>query len=220
MSKNSALWAILKRVDLADFIMKLIRGWWASWFLRSSSRIVLIGRHVRLRNSRFITTGKRLKIEDHAEVQGKSNRGIILGDDVTIGRCAMIRPSGYYLGEWGEGLRIGNQSSIGAMCYVGCSGWIDIGNHVMIGPSVNLIAENHNHDRVAASMKEQGVIRKGIVIEDDCWIGTQSTILDGVRIGRGSIVAAGAVVTKDVPPYSVVGGVPAKVIKTRRRDDV
>jgi acetyltransferase-like isoleucine patch superfamily enzyme len=64
-------------------------------------------------------------------------------------------------------------------------------------------------------MKEQGVTQKGIVIEDDCWIAANSIILDGVTIGRGSVVAAGAVVSKSVPPYSVVAGVPARIIKSR-----
>jgi acetyltransferase-like isoleucine patch superfamily enzyme len=64
-------------------------------------------------------------------------------------------------------------------------------------------------------MKEQGVTQKGVVIEDDCWIAANSVILDGVRIGRGSVVAAGAVVSRDVPPFSIVAGVPARVIKNR-----
>ncbi|MNG32136.1 Virginiamycin A acetyltransferase [compost metagenome] len=76
-------------------------------------------------------------------------------------------------------------------------------------------AENHVFSDKTKPIKEQGIYRQGITIEDDCWIGSNVTILDGVTIGTGSVVAAGAVVTKDVPPYSVVGGVPAKIIKER-----
>ena len=65
-------------------------------------------------------------------------------------------------------------------------------------------------------MKEQGVTRTFVKIEDDCWIAANSVILAGVTIGRGSVIAAGSVVTEDVPAYSVVAGVPAKVIKSRR----
>ena len=66
------------------------------------------------------------------------------------------------------------------------------------------------------SIKEQGVKREFVKIEDDCWIAANTVILAGVTIGRGSVIAAGSVVTKDVPPYSIVGGVPANVIKSRK----
>ena len=86
----------------------------------------------------------------------------------------------------------------------------------MIGPRVNLMGENHNFDETNISMKSQGVNRSSIVIEDDVWIGANCTILAGVTIKSGAIIAAGAVVTKDVEDCSVVGGVPAKLIKMRK----
>jgi acetyltransferase-like isoleucine patch superfamily enzyme len=202
-------------MDTLTTFMKLIRGFILSFFVHSPTRIMLIGKNVDIRNPRYIKIGKNFKIEDNSELQGKSLKGIEIGNSVTIGRGAMIRPSGYYKGEFGEGLKIGDGSSIGAMNYIGCAGFIEIGKNVMIGPSVNLIAENHNFADANIPMKEQGVNRKGIKIEDDCWIGTQSTVLDGVTIGEGSIIAAGAVVTKDIPAFSIVGGVPAKIIKNR-----
>jgi acetyltransferase-like isoleucine patch superfamily enzyme len=99
--------------------------------------------------------------------------------------------------------------------FIGCSGYIEIGNNVMMGPRVNLLAENHNFEQTDFPMKDQGVTRGTIVIEEDCWLGANCSVLSNVRIGRGSIVATGAVVTKDVPPYSIVGGVPARIIKSR-----
>ncbi len=86
----------------------------------------------------------------------------------------------------------------------------------MMAPEVAIIATNHNYDRIDIPMNQQGEINKTIEIGDDCWLGYRSIICAGVKIGKGSIVAAGAVVTKDVPPYSIVGGIPAKVIKTRK----
>ena len=142
--------------------------------------------------------------------------GIVLGDHVTIGRFAMIRPSGYYGREVGAGLTIGDNSNVGPYCYLGCSGSIEIGNHVLMGPRVTMSAENHNFDRRDLLISQQGVTRERITIEDDCWLGSGSIIVAGVHIGRGAIVAAGAVVTKDVPAYAIVAGVPARLHPLKR----
>ena len=98
---------------------------------------------------------------------------------------------------------------------MGCSGLITIGNNVMMSPGVSIYAENHNFLDSTLPMKEQGVTVSFVTIEDDCWIASNSCILAGVTIGKGSVVAAGSVVTKNVPPYSVVAGIPATVIKSR-----
>ena len=85
----------------------------------------------------------------------------------------------------------------------------------MISPRVSIYAENHLFDRTDIPMKEQGVKKQFVKIEDDCWIAANSIILAGVTVGKGSVVAAGSVVSSDVPPYSVVAGVPARIIKQR-----
>ena len=87
-----------------------------------------------------------------------------------------------------------------------------------MGPRVTMSAENHNFTHTDIPMKEQGVTRNSIVIEDDCWIGSNAVIVAGVRVGQGSIIAAGAVVTKDVPQYAIVTGVPAKVQSWRKAE--
>jgi acetyltransferase-like isoleucine patch superfamily enzyme len=96
---------------------------------------------------------------------------------------------------------------------------IRIGNHVMFGPEVVLIGGGHNTSVVGEFMTKVHVKRPeddlGVIIEDDVWIGARAIILRGVTVGRGSIIAAGAIVKRNVPPYSVVAGVPAKVIKFR-----
>lgn len=93
---------------------------------------------------------------------------------------------------------------------------VEIGKYVMIGPDLLITGGDHRFDRPGVAVIFSGrPARKNCVLEDDVWIGARVTILKGVRIGRGSIVAAGAVVTRDVPPYSVVGGVPAKLIRKR-----
>lgn len=94
-------------------------------------------------------------------------------------------------------------------------GQIIIGDNVRIAPYVVMVAANHVFSNPNELICNQGLDRKSIVVEDDVWIASRVNIMAGVTIGRGSVIAAGAVVTKDVPPYSVVGGVPAKIIKRR-----
>jgi len=208
---------------LASFLgtttSKVARGLARRPLFRSSQGLVLIGKHVTIRNPEYISVGRNFIAEDYCEIQGLSRKGLTFGERVTVGRFAMIRPSSYYGGELGEGLVVGDNSNIGPYCYVGASGFIQIGSNVLMSPRVSLFAENHNFADTARPIKEQGVTRAPITIEDDCWIASGSIILAGVTVHRGSIVAAGSVVTRDVPPYSIVAGSPARVIKMRRPTD-
>ncbi len=95
-------------------------------------------------------------------------------------------------------------------------GQIRIGNFVRIAPGVLMFAANHVFEDVTKPIHAQGLKNAPITIEDDVWIASRVTITAGVTIGRGSVIAAGAVVTRDVPAYSIVGGVPAKVIRSRQ----
>jgi maltose O-acetyltransferase len=118
----------------------------------------------------------------------------------------------------GKALEVGSNSGIGPRaCLMNVKGGeLVIGNDVMMGPDVLIYTFNHDHDNVDIPMDRQGVTYSRVVIGDDVWIGARVIILAGVTIGPGSIVGAGAVVTRDVPPYSIVGGVPAKVLKNRK----
>ena len=92
-------------------------------------------------------------------------------------------------------------------------GPVTIGSHVNMAQGITVTALNHNFTDTEKRIDEQGISTTPVTIEDDIWIGANATILSGVNIGRHSVIAAGAVVTKDVPPHSLVAGVPAKVIK-------
>lgn len=92
-------------------------------------------------------------------------------------------------------------------------GPVDIGNHVNLAQGITVTALNHNFSDTNKRIDEQGVSTNPVTIEDDVWVGANAVILPGVTIGEHSVVAAGAIVTKDVPPHSLVAGVPAKVIK-------
>ena len=92
-------------------------------------------------------------------------------------------------------------------------GPVNIGHHVNLAQGITVTALNHNFEDSEKKIDEQGVCTTPVVIEDDVWIGANAVILPGVRVGTHSVVAAGAVVTKDVPPHSIVAGIPAKIIK-------
>lgn len=114
-------------------------------------------------------------------------------------------------------LSIGDNSGIGIDCV--CNGELTIGNDVMMGPECVIISQNHEFSDVTFPMRLQGYKKEEpCIIGDDVWIGRRAMIMPGVKIGNGAIIAAGAVVTKDVPDYAIVGGVPAKVIKFRTGD--
>lgn len=200
-----------ERISLWDRIwilwnigLKVLRGGIARLFLKEVKGWFLVGRHVQITHGRHISCGKMVKFEDYAEIHGLCTDGLAFGDYVTISRGVMIRPSSYYGKDCGAGLVMGEHSSIGPYGYVGCSGKIIIGKNVMFGPGCNLFAENHVFKDTEVTIKSQGVVREGIIIEDDCWIGGNCTILDGVRIGKGSVIGAGTLVSRDIPAGSVV----------------
>ncbi|GAB76702.1 maltose O-acetyltransferase [Austwickia chelonae] len=119
----------------------------------------------------------------------------------------------------GRGIRIGHRSGIGIDAEI--LGPVTIGDDVMMGPRCVIISTDHRFDDVAVPMNRQGWTPSSgpVVIEDDVWIGANVTITAGVTVGRGSVLAAGAVVTKDVPPFSIMGGVPARRLKSRLPDE-
>jgi maltose O-acetyltransferase len=116
--------------------------------------------------------------------------------------------------EFDSNVTLGNNSGIGIRAIIGRE--VYIGDDVMMGPECIIYTANHRFDRIDIPMREQGFLDiKPVVIGNDVWIGGRVIILPGVRIGDGAIIGAGAVVSKDVPPYAIVGGVPAKVLKYR-----
>jgi len=111
------------------------------------------------------------------------------------------------------GIKIGRDSLIGEYTVIRGQGGVILGDRVYTSPLSQIIAVNHVFDDPTRSFVEQGITAEGIVIEDDVWIGSGAIITDGVRVGQGAVIAAGAVVTQDVAPHTVVGGVPARVLR-------
>lgn len=114
-----------------------------------------------------------------------------------------------------QGISLGNYVCINRHANLGGQGDLRIGSYVNIGPNCSLITAHHRFDQADKPMAWQGITTGSITIEDDVWLGVNVTVLPKVRIGRGAIVGANAVVTKDVPPYAIVAGVPAKLLRYR-----
>lgn len=127
------------------------------------------------------------------------------------GKCVNIEKGA----NFPSSAELGDNSGIGIRAQI--NGKVVIGKNVMMGPDVCIYARNHAFDRTDIPMNLQGFApEKPVVIEDDVWIGAKVIILPGVHIGTGAVIGAGAVVTKDVPDYAIVGGNPARILKMRK----
>lgn len=136
------------------------------------------------------------------------------GGKITIGdNCELL--NGSMLMTYGGNITIGKNCSINPYTILYGHGNLTIGNNVLIAAHTVIIPANHNFQNINKTINSQGLTALGIKIEDNVWIAANCTILDGVTIGEGAIVAAGTVVNRNVAPYSIVAGVPAKLIKQR-----
>lgn len=181
---------------------------------RNSGSPAFIGRGVRLRTRAKIRIGAGATIGDHVVIEGLSRTGVTIGRGVSIGANTIVMPTSV-MRNLGEGFAIGANSGIGQFSFVGCGGGVTVGANVIMGQYVSFHTENHLHADLERPIIAQGVRRAAIVIEDDCWVGVKATFLAGSKVGRGCVVAAGAVVRGEIPPYSIIGGVPARIIGTR-----
>jgi len=112
-------------------------------------------------------------------------------------------------------LSIGDNVAINNDVWINACGSVSIGNYVLVGPKVIIHSANHRYDNPNVPIQRQGHTFKEVIIGDDVWIGAGVIILPGVKIGKGAVIGAGSVLTKNVSPYTVVAGVPARKIKKR-----
>ncbi len=118
-----------------------------------------------------------------------------------------------------QNLTIGHATGLGINAFISCGGKVSIGSRVLMGPDVKIFSTDHIWCPIDKTYFGKGLVSSPVIIEDDVWIGSGSIILKGVTIGRGATIAAGSVVTKNVPAYSIVGGVPAKFIKMKEHKE-
>ncbi len=205
-----------------EHVLQLLAGW-VPTIAGIGLRALLYRLMLRMDGWAAIERNVRLRFANHIRL----GRGSYLDEGVYIHAC----PSGVEIGPGSfvmhgavlhvynfrnlphAGIRIGRDSLIGEYSVIRGQGGVTIGDRVYTSPLTQIIAVNHVFDDPQRSFVEQGITAAGICIEDDVWLGAVAVVTDGVRIGRGAVVAAGAVVTDDVPPHTVVGGVPARVIR-------
>lgn len=172
----------------------MIRGKIFSFGRHNISNSVFVGKRVKTLEKRYLHMGNQCKLHDNVYVDALSRDGVRLGDRVILGRGTRIECTG-------------------SLKYVGKG--VMIGNDVVAGQFIRFHSENHNYEDMDTLIKDQGVNHKGIIVGDNCWIGSGVVFLDGASIANGCVVAANAVITKQFPENSIVGGVPAKIIGYR-----
>lgn len=145
-----------------------------------------------------------------ALIRSRSRLDVVPFQDFELGEHATIEDFATINNGMGP-VRIGHHSFVGLSDVI--IGPVTIGNHVILAQHIVISGLNHGYEDIFRPISQQPCEVKPIVIEDDCWIGANSVITAGVRIGKHAVVAAGSVVTKDVPPYSIVAGNPARIIK-------
>ena len=192
---------------------QILRGLFYSLiFLKKTSLNLFLENKIKIRHGKLFNFGLGVYIKSGTIIDCLSIDGIKLGNGVTIGENSILRCTGS-LTRIGKGIEIGDNSSLDAYAFIGGSGGVSIGKHVICGQKVSFHSENHSFDNPDKYIREQETTRKGITIEDNCWIGANVTILDGAYISSGSVVAAGAIVRGFFPKNSVIAGVPAKVVR-------
>src|SRR5919108_6273490 len=214
----SALLDLLPPEELVPYVLRdlpgeagraLRRQWYAPLFAALGEGAT-IGAGVTFERPRAIHVGPGVRIQDRVHLDASTGGGIVLGE-----RCAVC--FGTYLTVHGrEGyIRIGARSYIGAYSQIFGHRGVEIGSQVLAAPGLMVVPYQHTFDDVTRPIAEQGGESRRVVIQDDVYLGMGVRVLLGVTIGRGAVVGAGAVVNRDVPPYTVVAGVPARAVRSR-----
>jgi len=188
----------------------VLRGRLYGSLLGSAGRGLIIGRSVTLRGPGRIYLGDRVVLDEQVEISVRDEGGrVAIGAGTHVSRGTIMHTRG------GE-IEIGPESSLGTNCRLGTTGTIRIGRYALMAAGCSIGGEDHPSDDPSIPMvKRPAVSRGGVSIGEDVWLGFQVIVLDGVSIGRGAIIGAGSLVTKDIPELAVAVGTPAKVVRYR-----
>lgn len=218
---SSVSWAYRKNEYLLAFLGLIptglgrkIRQIVYTSIFRHFGKKVSIESNVRFNRPKSIDIGSFSSICNYSLLNcWEAGSELILEDSVRLDQ-------GFHLQALGGTVRIGAGCYIGPYVCMAGPGNITIGKNCLIASHSGLYANNHVFSRLDVPINQQGLTTKGITIGDDCWLGSGVKVMDGVTVGQGSVIGAGSVITKDIPPYSVAVGVPAKIIRQRSSDEL
>jgi acetyltransferase-like isoleucine patch superfamily enzyme len=179
------------------------------WFIRSIGSNFILGRNVVIRHPHRLKIGNNVTIDDNCLIDGRGagDTGVIIENNVVINRNCYIQAKNGYI-------RISNRASIGCNSVIISMDGLEIGEAVLIAGGCYISAGAYKYENPNLPIMDQVVYTNGpISIGAGVWIGTRVTLLDGVKIGKNAVIGAGAIVTKDIPEYTVAVGIPAKVIR-------
>ena len=215
---NYSLFSLLKFEILTSFLGPMpgagglfLRKIFYHYLLKKVGRNVVFGRNVTIRHPSKIVIGDNCIIDDNCvlDAKGEKNKGILIGDNVVIARNTIISCKG-------GSIEVGNNTTIAMNCLIHSEKHVRVGENTLIASYCYIIGGGtHDFERLDVPVIQQPSNSKGIFLEDNLWLGAGVKVLDGVKIGRDSIIGAGAVVTKDIPEFSIAVGIPAKVVKKR-----
>lgn len=190
----------------------LFRNIFFPLLFKKVGRGVSFGRAIVLRHPHKIIIGDDVVIDDFCllDAKGLAGNEIIISDRVFIGRNSILSCKN-------GNITLSKNVNIGFNCEIFSGSNVEIGENTLLAAYSYIVAGGHNYDRIDIPISEQEKPSKGIKIGKNCWIGAGAKVLDSIKIGRDSIIGAGSVVTKDIPPYSIAGGIPARAIKSRKR---
>lgn len=176
-------------------------------------RGVSFGTNVVLRHPHKIFIGENVVIDDNCvlDAKGESNQGLFIGSGSFIGRNTILSCKN-------GNIRLAEKVNMGFNCHIFSASNVSLGNNNLIAAYCYIIGGTHKMDRIDIPPLEQERTSLGIIMEDNLWLGAGVKVVDGVRIGRDSVIGTSAVVTKDIPEFSIAVGIPAKVVRNRKEE--
>ncbi len=196
----------------ASMALMLLRANLKLLLTLNAPALIFAGRFAQLQGMRHASIGRFARVARFSRITAWRSGKLTIGSNFSLGEYSIIE-NGFNINASKGVIEIGDNVGIGAHGFISCPSRVVLGSNCIIGQYFSVHAQNHVFEG-SDLIRHQGVTEQGVEIGPNCWIGAKVTILDGVTIGDGSVIAAGAVVTKSFPARSVIGGNPARILKS------